>query len=158
METVLIISFAIFAAYILYVFYRYGARPSLSDSFYSAGYLFTGWCFVIGISVTAIMLELSEGKWYQFLAFLAGSGLCLVGAAPRFKDYERVTHYVGAATCAVTALAWMVLFGLWYIPAATLVVAAVLSAKRPRSQLLWFELALFVAAYAVFGVEIFLGG
>jgi hypothetical protein len=98
METVLIISFAIFAIYVMYIFIKYGVRPSLSDSFYSAGYLFTGWCFVIGISVTAVMLELSEGKWYQFIAFLAGSGLCLVGAAPRFKAYERTTHYVGGGS------------------------------------------------------------
>jgi hypothetical protein len=51
----------------------------------------------------------------------------------------------------------MILAGWWYVPAATLVIATIVSAKHSRSSLLWYELALFLAAYAVFGIEI-LGG
>jgi hypothetical protein len=152
MGAVWIISFGIFAIYMTYVFAKYGVRPSISDSFYGVGWLFTIWCFVVGISVAAMLLDLSEGKWWQFLSFFAGGGLCLVGAAPRFKTFEAKTHFTGAATCAVSAVIWMILAGWWIVPTVAVVIAAGVSWKYPQSKVLWFELAAFTSTFTVSGI------
>jgi hypothetical protein len=149
MTTLGIILSVVFAIYIMYIVCRYGIQESISESFYHAGWWFTIWCYVEGIGVAALMLSASEGAWYQFLGFFAGAGLCLVGTAPRFKSFEKTTHYVGAGVCAVSALTWMVLAGWWIVPTVALTTAAIATAIRKKYMVFWFEAALFTAQYIV---------
>jgi hypothetical protein len=154
MITLLTISFAIFALYIISIsLVERGVPHSISDSFYilnekkrGLGYLFTIWCFVIAMSVMAVMFHLTDGERFQFIGLFTGGGLGFVGAAPLFKSHERTIHYTGATVCAVTGFAWMVLSGFWYVPVIALT-AVIYPAHRDGKWTFWIELALFTGMY-----------
>lgn len=156
MTTILIISFVVFALYIIGLMIVEKTVPcSFSDGFYilnekkqGLGYLFTLWCFFIALSVMPVMFHLTDGEWFQFLGLFTGGGLGFVGAAPLFKSHEKTIHYVSASVCAITGFVWMSLSGYWYIP--VLVFAAVLyPACKDKKWIFWGELALFISMYTV---------
>ena len=155
MSELLIFSFVVFAAYIAAAVLLFGVPASISDSFYlleirhrGLGYVFTLWCLVVALTVSAAMLEVSAGEWWQFLVLLAGGGLAFGGAAPLFKSHERVIHYVSAGVCAVAAVAWMAVCGYWYVPAAGLTACATV-ARRTGRTVFRIETALFLSMYIV---------
>jgi hypothetical protein len=153
--TILLVSFITFTAYIVYVVAKYGIPRSVSDSYYllgRCGYVFTGWCWAVALSVAAVMFEQSEGCGYQFLGLFAGGGLAFVGAAPLFRSHEKIIHYCSAGVCALAALVWMAAAGWWYVPAAFLTVAGCV-AWRFGKVVFWIELGLFCAMYATIGIE-----
>ena len=154
MITVLIISFVIFALYIIELIIVYGVPYSFSDGFYilnekkfGLGYLFTIWCFIIAFSVMPIMFHLSEDKWFQFLGLFAGGGLCFVGAAPLFKSHEKTIHETSAIITAIAGIIWIVLSGYWYVPVIAFITVLYL-AYIDKKWMFWGELALFISMYA----------
>jgi hypothetical protein len=160
MITVLTLSFALFVAYMATLAIWFGIPASISDSFYllngrrrGLGYVFTLWCWITAIAVMAMVFDVSDGSWYAFLGLFAGGGLGFVGAAPLFKTYDRVVHYVSAATCALAAVSWMCASGFWYVPAVSLALCIAvgwLSGKR----VFWIETACFASMYIVLFVEL----
>jgi hypothetical protein len=162
MTAVWILSFAVFAAYLTAVAALFGVPASVSDSFYllngrkpGTGYVFTGWCWLVAFSVTAMMAQLSEGRWWQFLSLFAGGGLCFVGAAPVFRSHERTVHYVSAGVCAAAALAWMTLAGFWWMPVKYLIVALIYGVIT-KKYVFCIETALFLSMYSVLFLMMFL--
>jgi hypothetical protein len=146
-----------FVAYIACVTKKYGVLASISLSFYrpKIGYLFTLWCMGVGVGVCALMAELSDGQWYQFLCLFAGAGLLFTGAAPHFKTYEQTIHYCAAGTCALSALVWMCAGGYWYIPIPLVAVSGGLALwLKRRKTVFWVELALFTSMFIVLGFKI----
>lgn len=151
MTTLLHLTFTLFAMYIAFVIQvNRGVPASISDSFYilnrrkkGAGYVFTGWCYAIGISTMVMMFELSADAWYQFLGLFAGGGLCFVGTAPLFKSCERLIHYASAATCALAAALWMVFAGYWWV-----LIPFPFAFLARRNRMFWVEVVLFLAMYA----------
>jgi hypothetical protein len=151
MITLLCLSFALFAAYVLAVIVtNRGVPESISDSFYifngkveGLGYIFTIWCFVTGISVAAVMFELSIGAWYQFLGLFAGGGLCFAGAAPLFKSGTERIHYASAATCALAAALYISLSGYYIF----LLPVAVTAFVARKNRIFYSELAIFIVTY-----------
>jgi hypothetical protein len=154
MMNVVFISFTLFAAYIAAVIVvNKGVPASVSDSFYilnakatGLGYIFTLWCYAIGISVAAMMFDASAGMWYQFLGLFAGGGLCFVGTAPLFKGHERIIHFTSAAVCAVAAILWMGLSAHGAIPLIWALIA-VLVMEKYGNPMFWAEIALFASMY-----------
>ena len=154
MENLLIVSVVVFVAYIVAIlFLNKGIPPSISESFYildnkkkNLGYLFTLWCFGIGVSVMAVIFEVTEGEWFQFLGLFCGGGLGFVGAAPLFKAHEKTIHFVGATVCAVSAFLIMVLLGYWLIPVMAMVTAFAIYARNGNLTF-WGEIALFVGMF-----------
>jgi hypothetical protein len=156
METILFISLALFTGYIASVVAKFKIPASISESFYlldkkkkNLGYLFTVWCYLIGISVMSMMFGLSTDEWYQFLGFFAGGGLGFVGAAPLFKSREKQIHYISATVCAFSALLWMFLSGFLMIPLTLLILALCASFKYKNSRVFFLEIAVFVSMYTV---------
>jgi hypothetical protein len=158
MSIVLYISFAVYLSYIGAVMAVNKSvageliPASVSDSFYllnskkkGAGYLFTIWCYIIGISVMAVMFDASDGRWFQFLSLFAGGGLCFVGTAPLFKAHERTIHFASAGTCAIASLLWIVLMGYWFVPAGFLLSS--LFTVKSGEYMFWAESALFDSMY-----------
>ena len=154
MTTLLIIIASVFVAYIASIIaINKGIPPSISESFYvlnnkkkGLGYLFTIWCFFIGVSVMAVIFEVTDGRWFQFLGLFCGGGLGFVGAAPLFKGREKTIHFVGATTCAVSALLIMVLLGWWFVPVIALSVAFAIYTGNGNLTF-WGEIALFVGMF-----------
>ncbi|MDR3140623.1 MAG: hypothetical protein LBU37_02680 [Tannerellaceae bacterium] len=110
-QTVFFVSLFGFLAYILSVVAMFGIPPSVSESFYlldarkkDRGFLFTLWCYLIGITSIILMLSLSGERWFQAVGFFAGAALCFVGTAPLFKDREHKIHAGSAFVCALAAL------------------------------------------------------
>jgi hypothetical protein len=154
MTLLVYLSLAVLVTYVSLTAILTTLPPSLSNTYYqledthrNTGYLFTLLCWTVGISVMAPMIELSEGKWFQFMAFFAGSALCFVGAAPRFKSIDRKVHMIAAALCAVATIAWTILFGYWWIPAAWVGFFGGVSVLDPRRRTFWLEMAAFATAY-----------
>jgi hypothetical protein len=161
MTSILIISFILFAAYIaLIISANRGIPASVSDSFYilnnrkkDAGYIFTAWCFIIGISVMGIIFTLSEGEWFQFLGLFAGGGLCFTGTAPLFKGHERIIHYTSAGICALAAVLWVIFAGCGLIPPA-FALAAIPIIRKCGNPMFWAEMALFAGTYAALFINL----
>jgi hypothetical protein len=96
----------------------------------------------MAVMVMILMLQASEGQWWQFLSLFAGGGLSFVGAAPLFKGQEKTIHYVSAGVCAVSAWAWMWLGDCGLIPAATLTACGVIATCFGK-PVFWIETGLF---------------
>ena len=99
--------------YTLFMIFKTKHIPeSVSDTYYEgAGNWFTIVMFIAALLVIIGMLDMTEGSYLQFVSFFTGAGMALVGAAPKFKTGERLTHYLGAGTLLVGSQIWLILFG-----------------------------------------------
>src|SRR5574344_1783243 len=121
MTALLIASFVILLSYILYA----GTAESLSATYYKVKkpYLFQLALGITGFLMMVYLLELTNGKWYQFLSFFATSALIFVAFAPDYKNMlEGKVHVVSAYVSAGSSVLLLVLMGYWYIPAITLTI------------------------------------
>ena len=110
-----LLSFVILLSYILYA----GVAESLSATYYKVKkpYLFQIALGLAGFLMTIYLLDMTAGKWYQFLSFFATSALIFVAFAPDYKQMLEGKVHVGAAmTSAIAVLALIVLMGYWYVP------------------------------------------
>ncbi|GAB6394620.1 MAG: hypothetical protein MdMp024_0932 [Bacteroidales bacterium] len=160
MFTFLIILLHVFAAYIVALAAVHNrlrgtlVPPSLSENFYlyeevkkGLGWIFYAWCAAIGVSLMAVMFQLSEGKWFQFIALFAGGGLALVGCAPRFKERDGKAHEAGAVVCASAAFAWCLLSGC-FISAPSCLAAGIAAAVFDRKNgIFWCEMGMFAGTF-----------
>lgn len=93
--TSVLIQFASFTAYAIYVAIFHGIQPSVSHSYYviKEKWLFTLVMWVMGIC-QCLHADLSQ--WF----FLSGAGLGFIGAANAFKDLRMTyrVHLVGTIT------------------------------------------------------------
>lgn len=115
MTALLITAFIILLSYILYA----GTAESLSATYYKVKkpYLFQIALGLTGFLMMIYLLDLTAGKWYQFLSFFATSALIFVAFSP---DYRRMLegkiHTVNAYVSAVSSVLLLVLMGFWYVP------------------------------------------
>ena len=158
---IILTAMMVMAAYMAIIAGTFGIPPSLSDSFYllderkkGLGYVFTGLCWTEAIMVAICMLELSDGMWFQFMAFLACAGLGFVGAAPLFREKsESRVHFTGAAMCAIFSQVWIILMGMWYLPVIFLAIA-LLAVRANGNKIFWLEMAAFASAYAAILIKL----
>ena len=122
MMTLVFISMAIFLIYTIGVCVAFRCIPqSISDTFYKLeevkkglGSLFTLFCWGGGFTLLPYLLE-HEDSCPQIIRFLAVAGLALVGAAPYFKSWDRMAHYIGAFSCIVFSQIWAFTV-CWWVP------------------------------------------
>jgi hypothetical protein len=98
-----------------------------------------------------VLLQESDGKWFQFMAFFAVCALAFVGAAPHFKGFDRPVHMTAAALCAINLITWAILMGFWLVVAlyVSLLIIIVFAFKQQHHRMFWAEMACFAAAYHV---------
>jgi hypothetical protein len=72
--------------------------------------------WMIIIPITGVLFEVTDGKWYQFMAFLLIAGLMFVSVTPSYKDErtENIVHKTGAGFAIVGALSYSVLLVGWF--------------------------------------------
>lgn len=178
-----------FWGYIIYILIKYGILPSVSDSYYAlplkgtysrpkiikenGSYSFEKMVlipnrdlfrlFTLSFSLPAMIigLNLSTGSDFQFLMFLAGSGIAFVGAAPDFKSLktEEIVHVVAALTGVIcnTLFLFIVFTQYWYIPALFVVTGLPIyfMKKKIKNTTYWVELMSFATFSITIGIVLF---
>ena len=145
MTALLIASFVILLSYILYA----GTAESLSATFYKVKkpYLFQLALGITGFLMMIYLLDITAGKWYQFLSFFATSALIFVAFAPDYKQMlEGKVHVAAAMVSAVAALTLIVLMGYWYVPILPFL-ASVFIIRKWGNKTYWLEMVCFSSIY-----------
>lgn len=153
MILLVVISLLLLTAYIAYaVSVIKGIPSSVSDTYYQLGRRGRKrWLFQLAMILPAMLLLPAwlecSGENIQCLAFLSCGGLMFVGAAPCFKlELEGRIHYSATVVCGISAILWICLSGMWYIPLAAVLIAAGMGI-RFRKWVFWIECAAFAATY-----------
>jgi hypothetical protein len=154
----LLTSFLIFSAYILYVILKIGITKSISDSYY---YLpknfkmgFFLFCSLTAFTVTPYWVAHTPLQ-YQFLIVLALVGLMFTGVAMAFKSskFQKYVHFISATVCAISTLVWIMictkffllpfLLGMFFIP-----MGFIIKTKRDEYTYIFFaELTVFLSLF-----------
>ena len=145
MTALLITSFVILLSYILYA----GVAESLSATYYKVKkpYLFQIALGLTGFLMMIYLLEMTAGKWYQFLSFFATSALIFVAFAPDYKRMlEGKVHTVNAYISAGSSVLLLVLMGYWYVPILPFLVSVFLI-KKWGNKTYWLEMGCFASIY-----------
>ena len=140
-----ILSFVILLSYILYA----GVAESLSATYYKVKkpYLFQVALGLAGFLMMIYLLEITAGKWYQFLSFFATSALIFVAFAPDYKMMLEGKVHVGAAmTSAIAVLALIALMGYWYVPVLP-ALASFFIIRKYGNKTYWLEMVCFSSIY-----------
>ena len=145
MTALLIASFVILLSYILYA----GTAESLSATYYKVKkpYLFQIALGLTGFLMMIYLLDITAGKWYQFLSFFATSALIFVAFAPDYKQMlEGKVHVAAAMVSAVASLALIVLMGYWYVPVLPFL-ASVFIIRKWGNKTYWLEMVCFASIF-----------
>ena len=140
-----LLSFIILLSYILYA----GVAESLSATYYKVKkpYLFQIALGLTGFLMMIYLLDVTAGKWYQFLSFFATSALIFVAFAPDYKNMLEGKVHVGAAmTSAIAAFTLIALMGYWYVPILP-ALAAFFIIKKYGNKTYWLEMVCFSSIY-----------
>ena len=140
-----IISFIILLSYILYA----GVAESLSATYYKVKkpYLFQLALGLTGFLMMIYLLEMTAGKWYQFLSFFATSALIFVAFAPDYKQMlEGKVHTVNAYISAGSSVLLLALMGYWYVPILPFLVS-ILLIKKWGNKTYWLEMVCFASIF-----------
>ena len=140
-----IISFIILLSYILYA----GVAESLSATYYKVKkpYLFQVALGLTGFLMMIYLLDVTAGKWYQFLSFFATSALIFVAFAPDYKRMlEGKVHRVNAYISAGSSVLLLVLMGYWYVPIMPFLVSIILI-KKWGNKTYWLEMVCFASIF-----------
>ena len=140
-----LLSFIILTAYCIYA----GTDKSLSATYYKVKkpYLFQLALGLGGFLMMLSLLEMTAGKWYQFLSFFATSALIFVAFAPDFKQMlEGKVHVAAAMVSAISALTLIVLLGYWYVPILPFLVS-ILLIKKWGNKTYWLEMVCFSSIF-----------
>lgn len=140
-----ILSFIILTAYCIYA----GTDKSLSATYYkvSKPYLFQVALGLGGFLMMLSLLDMTAGKWYQFLSFFATSALIFVAFAPDYKRMlEGKVHVAAAMVSAISALTLIVLMGYWYVPILPALTAFFII-RRFGNKTYWLEMVCFASIF-----------
>ena len=140
-----LLSFIILTAYCIYA----GTDKSLSATYYKVKkpYLFQLALGLTGFLMMIYLLEITAGKWYQFLSFFATSALIFVAFAPDYKEMlDGKVHVAAAMVSAIAALTLIVLMGYWYVPILPFLVS-ILIIKKWGNKTYWLEMVCFASIY-----------
>ena len=140
-----IISFIILLSYILYA----GVAESLSATYYKVKkpYLFQIALGLTGFLMMIYLLDVTAGKWYQFLSFFATSALIFVAFAPDYKRMlEGKVHTVNAYISAGSSVLLLALMGYWYVPILPFLVSVFLI-KKWGNKTYWLEMVCFASIF-----------
>ena len=165
------ISFLLWAGFLLLTAMRFGIPDMISDVYYQLqkciGSEVIGnkrkrnynWVFTTVMLASAILMLISlldSGSGIQCLAFLGCAGLMFVGFVPRYLDSaEHIIHKSAAITSAIGCVGWCSSVNL--APTILLAIAVLIiyfpPAKKPKAiGYYWAELAAFLDVYLTYWI------
>lgn len=152
---------AVFVSYVSFIWIKYGVQRSISDSYYrlpkNINFLFTFFCWGFAFPTIIIGVDLTD----NFLMFLAGVGICFVGAAAAFKqELTKTVHIVGAyGGVLFSQLSITFDFHLYYINIIFFALAILFEAlgyfKIMKNKIWWQEILAFMSIVYVLGIELY---
>ena len=165
------ISFLLWAGFLLLAAMRFGIPDMMSDVYYQLqgctgsevigdkrkrNY---GWVFsavMVTSSLLMLIPMLDSGKGIQCLAFLGCAGLIFVGFVPRYLDSsEHIIHKSAAITAAIGCVGWCSSVNL--APTLLLAIAVLIiyfppAAKPKAVGCYWAEVAAFLDVYLTYWI------
>ena len=168
MTTLLTLVLITFFSLFFYVIARFGFISSWSEMYYKLekqGWIFQVVMVFLGIASGALMFQLSEGYWFQFVGLFAAFPICFVGVAPRFSfvdglELEREVHFFAAKLSGVASIIWIILMSIYVAPilAISIPISALIcfaAFKIWGREIWWLEMAAFFSVFLVFGYLIY---
>lgn len=146
-----IIQSLVFITYVLFIIYRFGVLPSISESWYklkplNLGILFTFFCWGIGLPMVFRNTGISP------FFFISGAAICFTGVATAFKlqyGIEKIVHAAGAIICVIAGLiALWVDYNLWLPSAVFLGGFLIIKSAKIKNEIWWIEIYSFVVILA----------
>ena len=140
-----LLSFLILTAYIIYA----GTAESLSATYYKVKkpYLFQLALGVTGFLIMIYLLDITAGKWYQFMSFFSTSALIFVAFSPDYRQMlEGKVHTVNASVSAGSSVLLLILMGYWYVPILPALTAFFLI-KKYGNKTYWLEMVCFASIF-----------
>lgn len=137
-----ILSLCILLIYVFWYSIKYGIPETLSDTYYTVGYWFTGVIWIIAALLVPQAIELTGET--KIIPFAAIFGLLLVGCAPEFKGWERETHIGGACLAGIGSQLFLIIYTtpypliLWIFP---------IIFRKSKKIVFWIELLCFFSIY-----------
>jgi len=148
-----IVSLIIFISYSIIILNLFGVLQSVSASYYSLKKygdlgVFTMFCWGVAFPLLIYWIEFSQSDW-NFLPFLACSGLMFVGASPAFRDleFEEKVHTISALICLICSYLWALLFGNFYLALGCMLFSLVLYFISRKNRIYWIEMIAFMNIY-----------
>lgn len=111
MTTLILISFMTIATYTTIVTIKSGILYSISETYYRINHKkwFTFVMLFTAITLLSAALENSSEN-SQFLIFLSGAGMGIVGLSPNFiygEKSEQIAHYIGSGMLLIFSQCWV---------------------------------------------------
>ena len=160
MIALLFFSMIMFLAFNAKIVGTYGVPTSLSRSYYlldKKGWIFSVMLTITAMSLMVVLLSVTTGRWYQFIAFIAATSTIFVAFSPRYIEvYHSKIHLIAATAGAVAAVMLSLLLGYWYVIVGAVVLFGAIAIKR-GNIIYWAEMACFAVVYisgffAIYGV------
>lgn len=168
MKTLLTLTLLTFFSLFFYVVAKFGFISSWSEMYYKLekqGWIFQVVMVFLGMASGALMFQLSEGYWFQFVGLFAAFPICFVGVAPRFSfvdglELEREVHFFAAKLSGVASIIWIILMAIYVAPilALSIPISALIcfiAYKIFGREIWWIEMAAFFSVFLVFGYLIY---
>lgn len=157
MIALLFISMVMFLAFNAKIVGTYGVPTSLSRSYYlldKRGWIFSVMLAITAMSLMVVLLSVTTGRWYQFIAFIAAVSTIFVAFSPRYIEvYHSKIHLTAATAGAVAAVVLSLLLGYWYVIIGAVVLFGAIAIKR-GNIIYWAELACFATIYITAFLEL----
>ncbi|HPC09609.1 MAG TPA: hypothetical protein PLN85_00855 [archaeon] len=151
----------VFISYISFVWIKYGIQRSISDSYYKLSKklqpLFVFFCWGFAFPAIVIGVTLTD----NFLMFLAGTGICFVGAAAAFKEnLTKIVHMIGAyGGVFFSQLSIALDFKMFYVNIIFITIAIIFEIlsymKKMNNKIWWQEILAFLSIVFVFYCNLF---
>ena len=151
MKILVLLSAILLFGYWVYLWIRFGIKDCFSR--FSATH-YPHWSYILFVSAMFLippMLELTDGKTLQFVAFLAPVSLFLVAITPRWatSNGQYWLHNAGVIAAVIFSVIFSILFRnlVWFLAGAA-VLALIFGLIYKRSWMWFAELAIYSAMYA----------
>jgi len=144
---------AVFLAYVIGIWAKYGVQKSISESYYclpkNKNWLFVAFTWLFAFPAMILGNSL--------LMLFAGGGIVFVGAAAAMHTFPTRAWHLTAAIGGMIlgCIAMVVQFHMWYLLPAILVAMGLAAIFDKKSLMWWAEVAIFIAIAVALGFSIF---
>jgi len=129
--------------YAIIVVSCFGLQDSFSASYKEVGNWFTVWCISVGILLFIGLVK--ENPIVLFPTF----GFIVVGLAPKFDEWQKPIHYLGALFIILGGCGVIAYEKFWYgLIALGIIASFTLLTRKIKRKILWLEIISIITIYS----------